>query len=144
MEPNPRRSRKPSAGRPDSPPDKPVYFIDRDTGGRVLAAALRSEGYRAERHDDHFDQDTPDPFWIRKVAQRGWVILTCDRNIARKERQSGRVESGVSMGKDQPRSFQVRLLVWLTILFSLIASLVRMATRACLDRRAKRGCKLHT
>lgn len=79
------RSRKPSAGPAAAPPEAPVFFIDRDTGGRVLAAALRSAGYRVERHDDHFDQATPDPFWIRRVAERGWVILTCDRNISRKE-----------------------------------------------------------
>ena len=51
----------------------------------MLAAALRPHGYRVELHDDHFPQATPDSAWIRGVAQRGWVILTCDRNIARKE-----------------------------------------------------------
>lgn len=85
MEPSPRKSRKPSAGPPARPPEAPVFFIDRDTGGRLLAVALRAAGYRVELHDKHFAQDTPDPFWIRRVAERPWVILTCDRNIARKE-----------------------------------------------------------
>ncbi len=85
MEPSPTKSRKPSAGRPAAPPEGLVFFIDRDTGGRLLAVALRAAGYRVELHDDHFDQATPDPFWIRTVAERGWVILTCDREIARKE-----------------------------------------------------------
>lgn len=85
MEPSPRRSRKPSAGPVVAPLEAPVFFIDRDTGGRTLAVALRAAGYRVELHGDHFDQATPDPFWIRRVAERGWVILTCDRNIARKE-----------------------------------------------------------
>jgi len=35
MEPSPRKSRKPSAGPPAPPPETPVFFIDRDTGGRV-------------------------------------------------------------------------------------------------------------
>ena len=85
MEPGPRKSRKPSAGLRGKPPELPVFFIDRDTGGRLLAAALRERGYTIELHGDHFAPDTPDPFWIRGVAQRGWTILTCDRNIARKE-----------------------------------------------------------
>jgi PIN like domain len=85
MEPSPRKSRKPSGGPPARPPEPAVFFIDRDTGGRLLAGALRAAGYRIELHDDHFAQDTKDPFWIRSVAERRWVILTCDRNIARKE-----------------------------------------------------------
>lgn len=82
---SPRKFRKPSAGPPARPPEAPVFFIDRDTGGRLLAVALRAEGYRVELHDRHFAPDTPDPFWIRGVAERRWAILTCDRNIARKE-----------------------------------------------------------
>ena len=85
MEPSPKKSRRPSAGPPGKPPEAPVFFIDRDTGGRRLAEVLREHGYRVELHGAHFEQDTQDPFWIRSVAQRGWVILTCDRNIARKE-----------------------------------------------------------
>ena len=85
MEPRLRKSRKPSGGPPARPPEPLVFFIDRDTGGRLLAVALRAAGYRIELHDDHFEQDTKDPFWIRSVAERRWAILTCDRNIARKE-----------------------------------------------------------
>jgi hypothetical protein len=85
MAPSPKKSRKPSAGLPARPPEAPVFFIDRDTGGRLLAEALRPQGWRVELHDDHFAQDTVDSAWIRAVAGRGWAILTCDRNIARKE-----------------------------------------------------------
>jgi hypothetical protein len=85
MEPSPRKFRKPSAGPLGKPPEAPVFFIDRDTGGRLLAEELRPHGYRIELHGAHFDPATPDPFWIRGVAERGWAILTCDRNIARKE-----------------------------------------------------------
>ena len=51
----------------------------------MLAEALRPHGYRIELHDAHFPQDTTDTAWIRQVAARGWVVLTCDRQIARKE-----------------------------------------------------------
>lgn len=85
MEPGPRKSRKPSAGLPGKPPEPPVFFVDRDTGGRLLAVALRERGYQIELHGDHFPPDTQDPFWIRRVAESSWAILTCDRNIGRKE-----------------------------------------------------------
>lgn len=85
MEPRSRKSKKPSAGLPARLPEAPTFFIDRDTGGRLLAVELRANAYKVELHGDHFDQATQDPFWIRKVAQKKWVILTCDRNIARKE-----------------------------------------------------------
>ncbi len=85
MEPSPKKSKRPSGGLPAKPPEVPTYFIDRDTGGRMLAEALRPLGYRVELHDAHFLQDTHDTDWIRAVATRGWVVLTCDRNIARKE-----------------------------------------------------------
>lgn len=85
MEPSPKKSRKRSAGPPAGRPEGLVFFVDRDTGGRLLAGALKEAGYSVELHDQHFDQATPDPFWIRRVAQSGWIILTCDREIARKE-----------------------------------------------------------
>lgn len=86
MEPNPTKSRRPSAGPPAKPPETAAtFFIDRDTGGRLLAGELRNHGYTVVLHDDTFPQNTPDRAWIRDVAERGWLILTCDRNIARKE-----------------------------------------------------------
>ena len=32
-------------------------------------------------HTDHFAGDTKDTVWIPEVTERGWVILTKDRNI---------------------------------------------------------------
>lgn len=75
----------PSAGPPGEPPEKTIFFIDRDTGGRSLADALRAEGWIVYTHDSQFAQNTLDRVWIREVAKRGWAILTCDRAIARKE-----------------------------------------------------------
>lgn len=81
-----KKSKRPSAGHPARlPKGSPVFFIDRDTGGRLLADALRPHGYRVELHDAHFRQDADDTDWIRQVAAHGWAVLTCDRSIARKE-----------------------------------------------------------
>lgn len=82
---SPKKSKRPSAGLPARRLERLVFFIDRDTGGRLLAEALRPHGYTVEIRDEHFPQDTGDTDWIRKVAARGWIVLTCDRNIARKE-----------------------------------------------------------
>jgi hypothetical protein len=35
-------------------------------------------------HDDFFAQDAPDEVWIPDVSERGWVILTKDKNIRRR------------------------------------------------------------
>ena len=51
----------------------------------MLADGLRPNGFSIELHDAHFPQDTADTEWISEVATRGWVVLTCDRMIARKE-----------------------------------------------------------
>ncbi|MGI8496249.1 MAG: hypothetical protein ACR2OG_01520 [Gemmatimonadaceae bacterium] len=46
-----------------------VFFVDRDLG-KSIPNALRAEGYRVERHDDHFDSRTPDEIWLPEVASR--------------------------------------------------------------------------
>jgi hypothetical protein len=61
-------------------PHEPVYFADRDLGRR-FPEALAAAGIRVERHDSHFDVDTPDEAWIREVAARGWVAITRDARI---------------------------------------------------------------
>jgi predicted nuclease of predicted toxin-antitoxin system len=64
-----------------SPPDPPVFFIDRSLGYRTVANALEEAGYRVERHDDHYPPDTPDAQWLRDVGKNGWVVLTKDRQF---------------------------------------------------------------
>lgn len=53
-----------------------VFFIDRDLGRHILPGALERAGFVVERHDLHFEPDTPDEVWIPQVAQRGWVIVS--------------------------------------------------------------------
>lgn len=62
--------------------DRPTFFVDRSLGKRV-GQQLRDAGVAVELHDTHFKQSTPDVVWIPKVTDRGWVILTKDKNIRR-------------------------------------------------------------
>jgi len=62
--------------------ERPTFYVDRCLG-KAVVAALRAAGAIAEAHDDHFAQDARDVDWIPDVADRGWVILTKDKNIRR-------------------------------------------------------------
>ncbi len=47
---------------------------------------------------DHFDLSTSDVDWLRDVGRRGWVVLTKDRRIRRREAEFRAVcEAGVAM-----------------------------------------------
>lgn len=62
---------------------RPTFYVDRCLG-KAAAQALRDAGASVEVHDDHFARDAPDEEWIPQVAERGWVILTKDKNIRRR------------------------------------------------------------
>ncbi len=49
--------------------------------GRAIGRRLQDEGLRAELHDRHFAQGTPDAEWLPAVGKRGWVVLTKDTRI---------------------------------------------------------------
>lgn len=38
-------------------------------------------GLNVERHDDHFDQRTPDLEWINFCGEKGWVVVSSDLRI---------------------------------------------------------------
>ena len=62
--------------------DRPTFYVDRCLG-KTVANSLRAAGALIEIHDDHFAQDSLDDTWIPRIAARGWVILTKDKNIRR-------------------------------------------------------------
>ena len=64
-----------------------VFFVDRDLGRRILPNALERAGLVVERHDLHFEPNTPDEVWIPHVAQQGWVIVSGDKRILRRPRE---------------------------------------------------------
>jgi hypothetical protein len=49
--------------------------------GRNVAQKLREAGAQAEKHDDHFAEDTPDVDWLAEVGVKEWVVLTKDKRI---------------------------------------------------------------
>lgn len=65
---------------PMSEPREFVFFADRDLG-RQFPALLSAAGLRTERHDDHFQPNTPDEEWIGEIGRRGWVAVTRDARI---------------------------------------------------------------
>ncbi len=44
---------------------------------------LEEAGLTIRRHDDLFDQRTPDAEWLAHVARRGWISVTGDQRIIR-------------------------------------------------------------
>lgn len=69
-----------------------VYFCDRNLG-KSFPGKLRELGLWVEKHDDHFQQDTPDEVWIKQVSLEGWIILTLDDGFRRKPVEKAAVQS---------------------------------------------------
>lgn len=63
------------------PLEEPVFFVDRSLGRIDVPGALQKAGYDCRIHDEHFDQQTEDEFWLSAVAGRNWVVLTKDERI---------------------------------------------------------------
>jgi hypothetical protein len=70
---------------PRPQPEPPTYFIDRCLGRVDVPQALRQVGAVVELHDDHFKQDQDDADWLSIVGARGWIVLTKDKAIRRRE-----------------------------------------------------------
>ena len=53
--------------------------------GKDFAAALRERGFQVELLEDHFRGDVPDEEWLPRVGEWGWIILTKDDQIRKRE-----------------------------------------------------------
>jgi hypothetical protein len=78
-----RTSRKRSAANSTSasPPEAPVFFLDRDLGKHDVAEALRAIGATVRIHADEFPPDAKDPEWLPQVGAKHWAVLTRDKHI---------------------------------------------------------------
>jgi hypothetical protein len=70
---------------PRPPTEPPTFFVDRCLGSSDVPNALRKAGARVEIHDDHFAQDALDTDWLPIVGANGWILLTRDKRIRRRE-----------------------------------------------------------
>jgi PIN domain-containing protein len=61
-----------------------TVFFDR-TCGKKLPQALKLLGLPVEGHADHFADDVQDDVWLAVVGERGWFVVTNDKNIRRNE-----------------------------------------------------------
>ncbi|NJL01587.1 MAG: hypothetical protein HC838_05290 [Spirulinaceae cyanobacterium RM2_2_10] len=61
-----------------------TVFVDRNVANSAVEA-MRAQGLRVEKHDDHFGQTAPDVIWLPKVAAAGWAILTKDKAISKNQ-----------------------------------------------------------
>jgi predicted nuclease of predicted toxin-antitoxin system len=59
------------------------FYVDRNLGRYDFPDHLRDNGLIAHAHDDLFPQSAPDEEWIPIVAERGWIILSEDKDIMR-------------------------------------------------------------
>jgi predicted nuclease of predicted toxin-antitoxin system len=67
-----------------TPSAQPVFFVDW-CFGKTVVNALREAGALIEHHSDHFKQNAPDTEWLPVVSDRGWVVLTKDKAIAKNQ-----------------------------------------------------------
>lgn len=89
--------KKPSAPATAEPPPKPpkTLFVDRAIG-KGPVEALRSKGASVIHLDELFPQNTEDSEWLARAGRDGWIVLTKDKQIRRKQNEvDAIIENGV-------------------------------------------------
>ena len=62
-----------------------IFFVDRCLESRSLVESLVEAGAVVRRHSEFFKPDASDQHWLPEVGEKGWVVLTKDKNIRRNE-----------------------------------------------------------
>ena len=90
------RSRPSSGPRPGPGPLE--FLVDRSLSQVLLPAALRRAGLTvhtlAEAFGEPAARDVPDADWIAVAAERGWVVLTRDDRLRRRQSARQAIEDG--------------------------------------------------
>ncbi|WP_131770805.1 hypothetical protein [Candidatus Protofrankia californiensis] len=67
---------------PDTPPEPPIFFADRDLGAKIVPSRLRHAGFVVVAMQEHYgtekSQEAKDHEWIPEVSALNMVILTND------------------------------------------------------------------
>jgi predicted nuclease of predicted toxin-antitoxin system len=93
-----------------TPSAQPVFFVDW-CFGKTVVNALREAGALIEHHGDHFKQNAPDTEWLPVVGDRGWVVLTKDKAIAKNQLELMAIaRSEVKVFSLTPRNLSLRRL----------------------------------
>jgi predicted nuclease of predicted toxin-antitoxin system len=81
MDDDRKKSKKRSAASSEAQHKSFTFFIDQALGRKIVAGALREEGYLVEVLTDIFPQDTVDDIWIEYVGRNNRIAITKDRKI---------------------------------------------------------------
>jgi hypothetical protein len=66
------------------PREVPVILLDQNLSSRKISEPLKKfSDWHIELHSDHFASNAPDVDWIPVCGEKKWVIITCDKRIAR-------------------------------------------------------------
>lgn len=63
----------------------PVLFVDECLGSTDVPGALAKAGITFEVWHRHFEAGTADETWLASVGARGWVVITKDQRIRRRQ-----------------------------------------------------------
>lgn len=64
------------------------FFVDRGVGSRTVPDGLRAAGWQVVTMDERYgmqeSQSVDDPVWIGDATARGEILITKDRNVAKR------------------------------------------------------------
>jgi predicted nuclease of predicted toxin-antitoxin system len=137
-----KKSKKPSAASSRStvePPERFEFFVDECVAPRHVSEVLREAGHIAHvQGPQTFGTGTLDVDWLPKVGARGWILITKDKNIRKRELElralkQSRVRAfvltaGGLKGEDQARIIKEALPAMLRLLRRRAASFVARIT----------------
>src|SRR5436309_3699266 len=80
------KKRSGANSRSTEPPECYEFFIDECVAMRHVSAVLREAGHIAHvQGPETFGTGTQDVDWLPQVGERGWILLTKDKNIRKRE-----------------------------------------------------------